>query len=76
MESGLSRSVLRILLTGDSYYSPEQEFVENSIIFSQRRVVSLFTPLHNLRLTFSTEWRGQTPLVSWQYLDLRTVVRN
>lgn len=40
-----------ILLTSDSYFSPEQEFIENSIIFSQRRVVSLITPLHKFRLT-------------------------
>jgi hypothetical protein len=38
----VQRSPTMLLMDGtNSYFSPEREYVENSLVFSQKRVVSL-----------------------------------
>jgi hypothetical protein len=55
------------ILYNGLYFSPEREFVENSVIFSQKRVVCANDALGQLVLLMLTivERRGPTSLLSW-----------
>jgi argininosuccinate synthase len=55
------------ILYNGLYFSPEREFVENSLIFSQKRVVcaNIHEALGRLILLMIVERRGPTSLLPW-----------
>lgn len=68
------------ILYNGMYFSPEREFVENSLIFSQRRVVCIIVSLRHapsfILIKRCTERQGGCSLLPRQLLHHGSLVRD